>query len=142
MEKLLKVIRESLAAIDNPRFYHTERGYQGAFTAELSQRMPSLNLDGAIIEDEYQKRIPYHGLKIRPDIIIHIPFEKGQHKARREGNFVAFELKLNATKKKAMKDYEDLSSLCEVLDYPLGVFINIASNKAFLDEYEGCQRRW
>lgn len=142
MDRLLNIVKESLVAVDNPRFYKTERGFQGAFLAELSRRLPSLRWEGAIIEQEYQKRILPHGLRIRPDIIIHVPFEEGHHNSRREGNFVVFELKLNATVEKAMYDYSNLSSMCEVLDYPLGIFINIGSDNAFLKEFQGaCKER-
>jgi len=140
MDRLLNIVKESLAAVDNPRFYETERGFQGAFLAELNRRLPSLRWDGAIIEQEYQKRISLYALKIRPDIIIHVPFKEGHHNSRKEGNFVVFELKLNATVEEAMKDYSDLSSMCEVLDYPLGIFINIGSDNAYLKEFQGAHK--
>ena len=137
MDKLLNIVKESLAAVNHPRFYETERGFQGAFLSELNQRLPFLQWDGAIVEQEYQKRMPHHGLKIRPDIIIHVPFDEGQHDSRKEGNFIVFELKLNAGEKEALPDFENLSNMCEILGYPLGIFINIGSRNTFLNRYQG-----
>jgi hypothetical protein len=140
MDDLLNIVRESLSVISNPRFYETERGFQGALLTELNLRLPSLSLKGAIIEQEYQKRMPEHGFRIRPDIIIHVPFEEDRHNSRREGNIVAFELKLNANQDDAFKDYENLSKMCEVLGYPLCIFINIASSTTFLNQYQGSHK--
>ncbi len=137
MNDLLNIVRESLIAISHPRYYKTERGFQGEFLAELKQRLPSLQWEGAIVEQEYQKRMPDHGIRIRPDIIVHVPFESGRTISRSEGNFVVFELKLNADAKDALQDYENLSSMCEVLGYPLGVFINISATSAHLNQYHG-----
>lgn len=81
--------------------------------------------------------MPEHGIKIRADIIIHVPFKEGRNNSRREGNFVVFELKLNANQDSAFEDYKNLSQMCEVLGYPLGIFINIASRTAFLNNYQG-----
>lgn len=137
MDEILTIVRESLLAVRNPRYYETERGFQGAFLVELNSRLPSLQLADAIVEQEYQKRMPEHGSRIRPDIIIHAPFQEGRHKSKREGNFVAFELKLNANQDSAFEDYKNLLKICEALGYPLGIFINIGSNSAFLNNYQG-----
>lgn len=140
MDELLRIVRESLLTINNPRYYETERGFQGALLAEINSRLPSLQLAGAIVEQEYQKRMPEHGISIRPDIIIHVPFQEGQHNSRKEGNFVVLELKLSATQHGALEDYENLSTICAVLGYPLGIFINIASNTTFLSKYQGSHK--
>ena len=137
MDELLSIVRESLAAVSHPRFYETERGFQGAFLAELVRRLPTLSFKGAIVEQEYQKRMRPHGITTRPDIIIHVPFEDHRHKSRRQGNFVVFELKLNASAKTALPDYVHLANMCEVLAYPLGIFINIAASTAHLHLYQG-----
>lgn len=100
MEGLLNIIRESLSSIVNPHFFKTERGFQGELNSELRQRLPSLEIDGAIVEQEYQKRMREHGFRIRPDIIIHIPFEQSELNSRKEGNFVVIELKKTRLKKK------------------------------------------
>lgn len=141
MDELLNIIRDSLAAIIHPRFYETERGFQGEFLTKLNLRLPSLQWKGAIVEQEYQKRMKYHGTGIRPDIIIHVPFEVLRHSSRREENFVVFELKLNAGANEALPDYNNLSKMCEVLGYPLGVFINIGASSAHLNEYQGPHRK-
>jgi hypothetical protein len=141
VEVLLKFIKESLLAINHPRFFETERGFQGAFIAELSRRLPELQFEGAIIEQEYQKRIRSHGIRIRPDIIIHVPFEDGRHNSRRDGNFVVFELKLKAGPEEALTDFNHLSSMCEILGYPMGIFINIDSNNTHLNIYNGSHKQ-
>ena len=66
MNELLTIVRESLLAVSCPRYYETERGFQGALLAELNSRLPSLQLADAIVEQEYQKRMPEHGIRIRP----------------------------------------------------------------------------
>lgn len=137
MDELLNIVRQSLAAIKLPRFYKTERGFQGALLTELERRLPSLQWEGAIVEQEYQKRMRDHGIRKRPDIIIHVPFEDGLHNSRREGNFVVFALKLNAGIKKALSDFKKLSNMCEVLGYPIGIFINISADNAHLNDYHG-----
>ncbi len=140
MDDFLNIVKESLAEVKHPRFYETERGFQGAFLAELGRRLPELQWEGAIVEQEYQKRMVDHGITVRPDIIIHVPFEDGHHISRREGNFVVFELKLNASPEEAMPDYDHLSNMCEVLGYTLGIFINIASDSAHLNAYQGLHK--
>lgn len=137
MEALIEVIRDSLSAIRNPRFYETERGFQGELLSELRSRLPSLELNGAIVEQEYQKRIKDHGFTIRPDLIIHVPFEGSDYVNRSEGNFVVFELKLRSNRINARNDYINLSQMCDVLGYPLAVFINIDSDETFFEECKG-----
>lgn len=79
-----------------------------------------------------------HRLSLRPDIIVHIPFQRGT-RSRREGNFAVFELKLRAQLKDAQKDFEKLSRICSVLGYPLGIFINIDSEETYFDFNESFQ---
>jgi hypothetical protein len=134
MQILLQTIRSALLGITNPRFYDTERGFQGELLAELRNRLPALELDGAIVEQEYQKRIPDHGFRIRPDIIIHTPFEDTNFTSRTNGNFVVIELKHRANRNKARADYHNLSRMCQELCYPLAIFINIDSDETFIDE--------
>lgn len=126
LDILLEAIRESLLAITEPRFYETERGFQGQLLIELSQRIPSyITANRAIIEQEHQKTSGRHGLDIRPDIIIHQPFNPAIHVSRREGNIAAIELKLRAGPKRATEDFVNLNSMLRVLHYPIGIFINI-----------------
>jgi len=131
MESVILGIRESLAAVSAPRFFETERGFQGELLAQLRHRVPLLN--DVIVEQEYQKRLMVHGLNIRPDIIVHEPFNPELHKARTEGNFAVIELKLNASPAEAMEDFSSLSAMLDVLQYPIGIFINIASARTHSD---------
>ena len=76
--QLLAVFIDALERIQEPRFFQTERGYQGELLAELRTRLADAAFPGdPVVEQEYQKRIRLHGIKIRPDIIIHTPFERG-----------------------------------------------------------------
>jgi hypothetical protein len=125
---LLAHVRDSLAQIRAPRFFETERGYQGALLAQLEKRIPHALLpEGAVFEQEHQKRLAHHGLSIRPDIIIHEPFDPARHKNRTEGNIAVIELKLNATLAQAAGDFKNLCAMVSVLRYPIAIFINIGS---------------
>lgn len=131
---LLEVIRESLFAITEPRFYETERGFQGQLLVELSRRIPDfIPPNQAIIEIEHQKTLDRHGLVIRPDIIIHQPFNPAVHASRRDGNFAVIELKLRASPKKAAEDFASIISMLDLLDYPIGIFVNIDHSKTHAD---------
>lgn len=126
LDALLEAIRESLAAITEPRFYENERGFQGQLLIELSQRMPAfMPSDHAILEQEHQKKLEHHGLGIRPDIILHKPYDPAIHQSRKDGNFAVIELKRSADPKRAIEDFESLHSMLEILRYPIGIFINI-----------------
>lgn len=130
LDALLEAIRESLSAITEPRFYENERGFQGQLLVELSQRIPDfIPPNHAILEQEHQKRLEVHGLDIRPDIIIHKPFDPALHDSRKDGNFAVIELKRRAGPKKAIEDFGSLCSMLEILEYPIGIFINIDHTK-------------
>jgi hypothetical protein len=133
----LSGLERALASVKHIRYFETERGYQGALIAELQNELPNFNWDSAIIEQEYQKRIKEHGITLRPDIIIHVPFDNDESNTRGEGNFVVFELKLNANESSALVDYNNLSQMCSLLNYPLAVFININSDQTHIKKYEG-----
>ena len=130
-------LERALANVKHTRYFETERGYQGALIAELQNELPSFNWERVIIEQEYQKRIKAHGITLRPDIIIHVPFDEDESNTRGEGNFVVFELKLNASESSALVDYNNLSNMCSLLNYPLAVFININSDQTHIERYEG-----
>lgn len=130
IELLIQAIREALAAIVDPRLYDTERGFQGRLLAELHTRIPMLlPVDHAIIEQEHQKTLARHGITLRPDIIIHQPFNPAIHANRREGNFAVIALKLRAGPKKAAQDFGDLVTMLDVLRYPIGIFINVSHTR-------------
>lgn len=123
---MVQIIVECLKSVRRARFFETERGYQGELLAELRARLPQAGLPGhAIVEQEYQKRLPDHGVRVRPDIIIHVPTPDGRN--RRQGNFAVFELKRRAGQAEAREDFASLDAVLGALDYPLGVFVNIAS---------------
>lgn len=129
-KQFLSLLRQSLENIREERFFQDERGFQGALLQELSQRVAHGAFPGdPIIEQEYQKRLPLHRIRIRPDIIIHIPFERGVAEGRDEGNFVAVELKRRATTKKAKEAFANLAQMKKALKYPLTIFINIDSEQ-------------
>ena len=136
-EELLNIVRESLLEITNPRFFETERGFQGMLLHKIQSRLSGEAWAGAIVEQEYPKKLKEHGLRIRPDLIIHVPFNPEEHKSRREDNFAVIELKLRANKERAIEDYNHLSNMCNELDYPLALFINLGSSETFFDEYAG-----
>ena len=130
---LLQHLRECLALIKNPRFFESERGFQGELLALLKQRIPNEALpEGALLEQEYQKRLGSHGLKIRPDIIIHEPFDPERHQDRTKGNYAVIELKLTANPNEAAGDFKSLSDMVTILQYPLAIFINIASTETYI----------
>ncbi|AQT53725.1 TPA: hypothetical protein U2L33_002062 [Burkholderia cenocepacia] len=118
----------ALLSITTPRFYETERGFQGELLVGLQRAIPEGFLpDRVIIEQEYQKRLRVHGLAIRPDIIIHEPFDPNRHFSRRDRNVAVMELKRAATTEKAAADIENLVQMMEILEYPMAIFLNIAS---------------
>lgn len=133
-DALLAHIEAALRSITHPRFYETERGFQGELLAALRLTIPDHLLPhGAVVEQEYQKRLQQHGLTIRPDIIIHEPFDPTRHRTRRDGNVAVIELKLNASRGAAQRDFVSLLKMMEALSYPAGVFINIASDATHAD---------
>jgi len=126
-EAFLSSMREALAACVHPRLFVTERGFQGQLLVELAKRVHLP--DQAIIEQEYQKRLYFHGLTIRPDIVIHEPYDKSCHSSRTSGNIAVVELKLNANASKAVADFANLAKMVNVLHYPIGIFVNIGSTE-------------
>ena len=133
----MEIFKESIRAITDRRYFLTERGYQGQLLAELNKRLKIEQIfpGKPIVEQEYQKTLENQGITIRPDIIIHIPYERGVAQNRQSGNFVVIQLKLEASEKVAKEDFDKLDSMFEKLKYPLGIFLNINSNKTFYDSY-------
>jgi hypothetical protein len=134
-QNLICTIANALKSVTATRFFNSERGFQGQFHVELENlfRERGLIPNKAIVEEEYQKTIPNHGISHRPDLIVHIPFETGLTGSRREGNFVAFELKIRASRLDAIDRFIKLNDYITLLDYPLGVFININNARSFVD---------
>jgi hypothetical protein len=91
---LLAHIETALRSITHPHFYADERGFQGELLVALRASIPKgLLPEHAVIQQEYQKRLARHGLKQRPDIVIHEPFEFGEYESRKEGNYMVIALK-------------------------------------------------
>jgi hypothetical protein len=131
-DRFLATMKETLEAIREPRFFQTERGYQGELLAMLRARLAEAGFAGdPVIEQEYQKRLSAHEINIRPDLIIHIPFERGTMEQRRDGNFVAIEIKRRSADVRGA--FESLRKISEALDYALTVFINIDSQQTHAD---------
>ncbi len=132
--ELLNVIAESLTSVTDPHYYEDERGFQGEFYAQLRLRLRGIALpEGALLREEYQKRLAEHGLRIRPDIILHEPFDPGRHRGRDEGNHAVMELKRHATPGTAADAFTNLVAMIDTLNYPLGVFINIDSSRTWAE---------
>ena len=116
----LREFRHSLKVIKVKRFFSTERCYQGRLLSELDKRIKikKILLGEIVIEQEYQKKLKNHGIKIRPDIIIHVPYRKKTHPSPRSGNFVVIQLKLDATEEKAKKDFmeQDIGLIYEYIE--------------------------
>jgi hypothetical protein len=129
-KQFLTLLRQSLENIREEQLFKDERGFQGALLQELDRRLPDGERpEDPMLQQEYQKRLLRHGIRIRPDIIIHVPFERGVTKTRREGNVVAMELKRSATEKTAKGAFANLVKMKKALKYPLTIFINIDSDK-------------
>ena len=136
-EEILAATVEALGTAAEPRFFRTERGYHGRFYCTLHAALDRRGLlhDGAILEMEYQKSAR-HEMTQRPDIIFHVPAEESGAYVR-ENNFAVFALKWRTSRTEAMKDFRKLDEMCERLDYPLAIFINIASERNYREEYTG-----
>jgi hypothetical protein len=131
-ENLLNVITSALTSVTDQHYYEDERGFQGEFYAQLRLRDIVLP-EGALLREEYQKRFAEHGLRIRPDIILHEPFDSNRHRGRDEGNYAVMELKRRATPRTAADAFTNLVAMIDALNYPLGVFINIDSPKTWAE---------
>jgi len=139
-ELIVKVIIEALKHMDSPRFFKTERGFQGRFVCALYKIFDAKNIfqDDTIIEEEYQKRIAHHGTQLRPDLIVHVPVESSHSRDRTEKNFIVFAFKRQANENKAKEDFKKLNEIFKNLGYQLGIFININGYPdIFLSKYSG-----
>lgn len=133
-DQLLNAVVVSLAAVTAPHHYEDERGFQGEFYAQLHHRLRDMVLPkGAMLREEYQKKLREHGLKIRPDIILHEPFNPISHRGRDDGNHAVMELKRRATRRTADEAFESLIAMIDTLNYPLGLFINVDSSKTWTE---------
>ncbi|MFC2077968.1 hypothetical protein ACFLTM_04090 [Candidatus Bipolaricaulota bacterium] len=138
MERLvIQATTEALLSVRNQRFFKSERGYQGRFYCCLQAELEKHGFlqDDDIIEMEYQKG-ERHDLGQRPDIIFHVPAEISRAPVT-ENNYAVWALKIGANARKAKEDFDKLDQMFSRLHYPLGIFINIGSEKHHLDAYDG-----
>lgn len=84
---------------------------------------------------EYQKGYFIHGVAQRPDIIFHIPTEVSGGRTY-ENNYAVWAVKLDATERGAKDDFDKLDDMFHRLEYPLGFFINVASQDDMLEHYQ------
>jgi len=138
-ERITDRMRIALGSIRTPRLFANERGYQGALIAELQTIAADIG-NGVIIEQEHQKRLLSHGLRIRPDIIIHEPFDCRRHTNTAQGNIAAIELKRRATRRGAIADFKSLSQMHNNLNYPFVFFINVDSERTYVEAAPGSLR--
>jgi hypothetical protein len=75
-----------------------------------------------------------HGLDIRPDLIIHAPFDRGLFEHTGPGDYVVLELKRRASKQAAENAYAHLGQICTLLDYAMGILVNVDSDQVFFPD--------
>ena len=136
-DALIAATEAALRAVDAARFFQTERGFQGRFYCALQTQLDQAGLmtNGAILEMEYQKS-SRHDLTQRPDIVFHIPAEHSGASVE-ENNFSVWAFKRRASVGKAQSDFKRLDEMFETLSYPLGFFVNIASQNPMRQHYSG-----
>jgi len=128
---------EALHRVTTPRFFRSERGYQGRFYCALQEALDRRGIlkNGLILEMEYQKGGRHH-MTQRPDIILHVPAEESGAPVY-ENNFAVLALKRQASQDRALEDFRKLDEMCEYLHYPLAVFVNVDSCEHHLQRYAG-----
>lgn len=136
VKQVLDATIQTLKRVQEPRFFETERGFQGYFSTILHNVLTKRKIlpDKYIVEEEYQKTKGRHDTSLRPDLIIHRPADSANP---RRNNLCVYLLKRHASGKAAQKDFEKLQKMFEKLDYEIGVFINIDSKKHHLDLWSG-----
>ena len=138
-DDLICATEAAIGAVGHPRFFDTERGFQGEFHHALRTQLDQMGVcpAGSILELEYQKS-RRHGVRQRPDIILHVPASAGG--SVRADNHAVWALKHRATVRKAREDFDHLDEMFRELDYPLGFFVNIGSPDPMLQHYAGTYR--
>jgi hypothetical protein len=136
-QRIIDSTISALSAISAPRFFKSERGFQGVLYCKLYEELANHGLvsDDQIIEMEYQKS-SRHGISQRPDIIFHIPVEHSGANID-ENNYAVWALKAKASSSSAGEDFDKLEEMFQHLKYPLGIFININSERHHLETYSG-----
>ena len=141
--ELFSLVRSSLLAIYEPRLFNTERGYQGALQTNLSNTIAGgvFSRSDILVESEYQKSLRHHGVKIRPDLVIHIPHERDQTRTRQADNFAVIELKRRASASSARSAFQSLDEILSKLNYHVGIFVNIGSAQTHFSSCESSHWR-
>lgn len=136
-DALIRSTEAAIRTVDAARFFQTERGFQGRFYCALQKQLDQAGLmgNGAILEMEYQKS-SRHDLTQRPDIIFHIPAEYSGASVE-ANNFAVWALKRRASIAKAQSDFDRLDQMFYELNYPLGIFVNIAATDPMRQHYNG-----
>lgn len=135
-------IHRALAKVGHARFFENERGFQGELSRHLHEEMKGSLVGNEIFEEEHQKTTHKHNLKLRPDLILHVPFDPEEHESRCDGNKVVILLKRRATERTAKEQIRELKQYLNVLQYRIGVFVNIDSSRVYPDALssEDCDR--
>lgn len=138
---IINEVINTLRSIKIPRYYKSERGFQTEFYRILSNQLEDKPIfpEHTILEAEVQKRnLEHYGVTQRPDLLIHIPIETGITENSNENNFVNFAFKLSGNERASVEDYEKLEQMFSILNYEMGIFINIGRYpEIFLNNYEG-----
>ncbi len=137
-ESIIQFTVQALSNISNPRLYKSERGFQGELTSELKQilKIQGLLDNNYLLEEEYQKKRDVHLTTQRPDIIFHLPVDVSGAPPDLN-NFAVWELKLRAGTRESIKDFDKLDVMFEQLNYSVGIFVNISSQRHLLEYYQG-----
>lgn len=137
INEIIAATNSALREVTTPRFLRTERGFHGRFYCALQRVLEELGvLQGDhILEMEYQKSAR-HGMSQRPDIVLHVPAEESGAKVN-ENNVAVWALKRRATLGEACEDFDKLDQMFEMLNYPMGIFINVDAKQHFADFYNG-----
>jgi hypothetical protein len=136
MDELAEAVVHLLYEVRHPRFYETERGFQGRLNALVQERVSEQVLPAdAIVEEEYQKRMARHGNRLRPDLIVHRPTPEDEDPT--EGNHLVVAFKRRATASDAAADFDKLDRMIDDLGYPAALFVNIDSDATHSDAYSG-----
>jgi hypothetical protein len=135
-ESFLQLLRSALLAIQEPACYETEQNFQAELLAQLGTRLGDVPIwpGSPAVEEDYHQGAATHGLKDRPDLIIHCPFDRGLFEHRGQGNYVVVELKRRASKQVAESAYAKLDRICMLLDYAMGILINVDSDQVFFSK--------
>ncbi len=136
---LVRATDAAIRTVGHPRFFATELAFHGAFYHALQLQLDQAGIQpaGSILEIEHQKS-KRHGIRQRPDIILHVPALPGV--SVKDNNHAVWALKWRASVKKAQADFVLLDEMFEELNYPLGFFVNIGSLDPMLQHYDGKHR--